>query len=58
MDFQLKMMELENQRRLQEREHEMRIVSLLMGNNRQSQNVPQPLIQYRNQLPDNFNVTR
>ena len=55
MDFQLKMMELENQRRLQEREHEMRIVSLLMGNNKQSQNVPQPLSQYRNQLPDNFN---
>jgi hypothetical protein len=54
IDFQFKMMELENQRRLQEREHEMRIVSLLMGNNRQTQNVRQPLSQYRNQLPDNF----
>ena len=54
MDFQLKMMELENQPRTQEREHEMRFISLLMGNNRQNQNVPQPLIHYPNLLPNNL----
>ena len=54
MDFQLKMMELENQPRIQEREHEMRFISLLMENNRQNQNVPQPLIHYPNLLPNNL----
>lgn len=55
MAFQLNVMELENQRRAQEREHEMRIFSLLLGGNMQSQNVThQPLLQCRNQIPDNF----
>lgn len=54
MGFQLKLMELENQRRLQEREHEIKLFSLLVGNNMQSRNVSQPHIQYGNQIPENF----
>lgn len=42
MDFQLKMMELENQRRSEEREHELRLFSLLAGNNMQIRNVSPP----------------
>ena len=54
MEFQIKMMELENQRRTQEREHEMRIVSLIMNGNMQSQNVTHTPIQYHHQWPETF----
>ena len=54
MEFQLKIMEMENQRKFQEQEHEMRIFSLLIGNNMQNPNATHQVRQYRPQTPENF----
>ena len=54
MEFQLKLMEIENQRRLQEREHEIWLFSLLMGNNMPARNTSQPFAHFGHHVPEHF----
>ena len=54
MDFQLKLIELENQWWLQERKHEIQLFSLLMGNNMQARNTTQPFPHYQQHVPKHF----
>lgn len=46
---------MENQRQLQEREHEIRLFSLFMGNNSmQARNASQPFAHFAHHAPDHF----
>ena len=55
MEFHLKLVELENQRRIQERDHELRMFSFFMGNNNMSHQVQPPQFHLnQTQIPEHF----